>query len=339
VLVEARSLLLGKKSSLCREQQPTSLRQQKRELPLPKLRRHPILKMPRDKAAQPARLPPRSPRQSDMRYHSGQNQQKRSRWGGHTQLVTAAAGAGSGAQGAGGGSHGSAAKQQQAIAVSQLSDKLAAFRKDRGVDIGAGSGGKLSLKLFVPEQVEGQRERNWVGMLIGKEGINKRRFEQETGATLFLRGEGTTLRGGKKQAEDAEAMHVLLEADSQEALDRARVKVLEMFNPRRDSTALALFDEAQIVTAALEKTTDTEECAFCGKPGHHHSKCPKRRTTFTMSGVRCAACGSTGHTARDCKGDRSKVASLLPAGFGTTPSTLGDEEYAIFDAELKRRLG
>ena len=80
-----------------------------------------------------------------------------------------------------------------------------------------------------------------------------------------------------------------------------------------DPTALALFDEAQLVTAALQKTTKTEECAFCGKPGHHHSKCPKRRTTFTMAAIKCAACGSTGHTARDCKGDRSNVVNMTGA--------------------------
>ena len=32
-----------------------------------------------------------------------------------------------------------------------------------------------------------------------------------------------------------------------------------------DPNALALYDEAQLVTAALQKTTNTEECAFCGK--------------------------------------------------------------------------
>ena len=276
----------------------------------------------------------------------------------------------------GGGGHAPAdatAKSRQAMVVSQLSESLAAFRKDRGVDAAAAPGAKkLSLKLFVPEQGPGERERNWVGIFIGREGKNKQRLEQETGATIYLRGEGTTLRsqprppdrgggggkgkgggggkgkgggrgggGGGRDAsadDDAEAMHVLIEAESQEALDAARVKVLEIFHGRHgESSALALYDEGQITAMAMQKTTNTEECAFCGKPGHHHSKCPKRTTTFTMSGVKCPICGG-GHTKRDCTGPRSQVAGLVPPGGGSLlPSGFEDDEFGAFEAELRRR--
>jgi hypothetical protein len=76
---------------------------------------------------------------------------KRSRWGdGSTALVDAPAVR-------------EAGKERQALVVSQLKDKLAAFRADRGVDTPAEPGAKLSLKLFVPEKAEGAREpRNWV---------------------------------------------------------------------------------------------------------------------------------------------------------------------------------
>ena len=291
--------------------------------------------------------------------------QKRSRWGGgSTELVAAAPDTGTGA------GTDANAKRQQGLAISQLSETLAAFRKDRGVD--AQPGQKFSLKLFVPEQVPGQRERNWVGIFIGRDGSNKKRLEEETGATIFLRGDGTMLRGqpntqhkshrgntprkgggrggradgrgrgGGHAADDAdaEAMHVLIEAQTEDALDRARIKVLEILNgPRRDSSALTVFDEASLTTAAIQKATGSEECAFCGKPGHHHSKCPKRTSTFKMAGVRCSTCGSTAHTARDCKGDRSQVASLVPPGYGTDamPSIFDDDEFAAFDAELRRR--
>ena len=138
--------------------------------------------------------------------------------------------------------------------------------------------------------------------------------------------------GGRGGDEDdgKEALHVLLEADSQEAMDKARVEVLATLNPKQGSDALVLFDEAQLTQVALEKTTDKEECAFCGKPGHHHSKCPKRRTTFTMSGVRCAACGSTGHTARDCKGDRSNVVNRFGGAASqgnAAPSSFEDADF------------
>jgi hypothetical protein len=270
---------------------------------------------------------------------------KRSRWGGdqggsgglssgsagtsiNTQLSLPAANA--------------AGKERQALVVSQLSDKLAAFRKDRGVSTSTGPGQALRLKLFMPERDEGRdRDRNWVAIFIGRDGINKRRFEQANpGTRIFVRGEGTTLRGAKPSEEEQEAMHVLLEADNQDALDKARVAVLADFNPKHHSSALTLFDEGQLAAVALDKTTDKEECAFCGKPGHHHSKCPKRRTTFTMSGVRCAACGSFGHTARDCKGDRSNVVNRfggVAESASGAPSVFQDADFAAFEAELRRR--
>ena len=232
-------------------------------------------------------------------------------------------------------------KQRQAMVVSQLQDKLAAFRKDRGVEAPAEPGAKLSLKLFVPEKTPEMRfERNWVGIFIGRDGVNKKRFEEEVpGVRIFVRGEGTQLRGMTKQKEDdVEAMHVYLEADNQDALDRARVRVLTVLNPKHESSALTLFDEAQITTMALEKTTDKEACAFCGKPGHHHSKCPTRTTKFDFKLIVCAVCGCGGHTARDCKGDRSKIASAAQTR-GPAPSVFEDSDFAAFEAELLRRSG
>ena len=113
-----------------------------------------------------------------------------------------------------------------------------------------------------------------------------------------------------------------------------------IIDPPDKSSALTLFEEGQLEKTAEQKTTKTEECAFCGKPGHHHSKCPKRTSNFTMSGVKCAACGSSGHTARDCKGDRSRVAGLVPPRASDKgPSVFEDDDFAAFDAELTRRLG
>ena len=264
-------------------------------------------------------------------------------------------------------------KERQALVVSQLQDKLAAFRKDRGVDAPAAPGAILTLKLYVPDKAPGmQFPRNWVGIFIGRDGVNKKRFEAEVpGVRIFVRGEGTQLRGSKPlednrrgkpkdtgkgkgkgkgggkggggrggaddDDDDVEALHVLLEADNQEALDTARVRVLAELNPKRESSALMLYDEQQLATLAMEKTTDSEECAFCGKPGHHHSKCPQRTSTFKMTSIVCAACGCGGHTAKDCKGDRSNIVNIAGHTKGPKPSGFEDADFAAFEAELLRR--
>jgi len=130
-------------------------------------------------------------------------------------------------------------------------------------------------------------------------------------------------------------MHVLLEADTEEKLDLARVKLLGILEPKGESTSLALYDDTQLTKLAMAKTVSKEECAFCGKEGHHHSVCPNRRTTFQMAGVRCSVCGSAGHSARDCKGDRSGAVKLVPTS--AAPSTLADADYAAFLSELDSR--
>lgn len=76
---------------------------------------------------------------------------------------------------------------------------------------------------------------------------------------------------------------VLIEAENEEALDKARVAVMALIMPA-DPSALALYDETQLAGLALQKTTRSEECAFCGKTGHAHAQCPKRRSKFTMAG-------------------------------------------------------
>ena len=250
----------------------------------------------------------------------------------------------------------SASKLKQALAVSKLSGALQAFRKDRGT---VEAGAKKTLKLFIPEywaeqaKASGREPRNWVGLLIGRDGINRKRLQQSTGATLYLRGRGTELRGQTKLSEQVdkrgrlteageamEEMHVLLEADTDEQIEAARVQVMMIIDPPDKSSALTLFQEGQLETCAEQKTLKTEECAFCGKPGHHHSKCPKRKSTFVMSGVVCAACGNSGHTARDCKGDKSNIVKKHTPGGGLgvgNPSVFEDEDFAAFSAELAWR--
>jgi len=283
-----------------------------------------------------------------------------------------------------------------------------------------------TLKVPIPPPEPGRYERNWVGIFIGREGINKKRLEQAApGATIHLKGKGCALRsqaalekkadgkgkpaiskhlqnpppkGGfnpsgpskdgfekddelknvlkrrtlysegekslgqslaeqilKKQRiaageepaeeekpkeeqppeeEETEPMHVLIEAYSDEALEAMRKEVMKIIQPEAKTT-LTIYDEAQITAMAMESTTGGEECAFCGKPGHHHSKCPKRKSTFSMSGVRCSGCGNFGHTLRDCKGDRSSVARLHSSG--SKPSKLDDDDFAMFEAVMESR--
>mmetsp|Transcript_20936 Transcript_20936/g.53220 ORF Transcript_20936/g.53220 Transcript_20936/m.53220 type:complete len:339 (+) Transcript_20936:225-1241(+) len=275
------------------------------------------------------------------------NLSKKPRWGdGPTAMVAQ--------DGSAGGP--SASKLKQALAVSKLSGALQAFRKDRGT---VEPGAKKTLKLFIPEywaeqaKASGREPRNWVGLLIGRDGINRKRLQQSTGATLYLRGRGTELRGQTKLSEQVdkrgrlteageamEEMHVLLEADTDEQIEAARVQVMMIIDPPDKSSALTLFQEGQLETTAEQKTLKTEECAFCGKPGHHHSKCPKRKSTFVMSGVVCAACGNSGHTARDCKGDKSNIVKKHTPGGGLgvgNPSVFEDEDFAAFSAELAWR--
>lgn len=185
---------------------------------------------------------------------------------------------------------------------------------------------KLYKKLFIPmKQHPGY---NFIGLIIGPRGNTQKRMERETGAKIVIRGKGSMKEGKLNQYRkdlkydpgENEDLHVLVEADNQESLDKAVGMIEKLLVP--DDEALNEHKKAQLrELAALNGTIREEEiCRLCGEPGHRQFTCPQKDSTF-RSDVSCKICGDGGHPTIDCP-QRTSGQIVL------------DDEYKSFLAEL-----
>lgn len=184
---------------------------------------------------------------------------------------------------------------------------------------------KLYKKLFIP--LKNYPGYNFIGLIIGPRGNTQKRMERETGAKIVIRGKGSAKEGRLPQKRDMrpdpgenEELHVLVEADNADSLERAAGMVEKLLVPVDEG--LNEHKRAQLrELAALNGTIrDDEFCRLCGEPGHRQYACSARNSTF-KSDVVCRICGDGGHPTIDCPVKDS------------TPGKM-DDEYENFLAEL-----
>lgn len=209
-------------------------------------------------------------------------------------------------------------KERQEI-ISKLIQKNPAFRPPADY-----RPPKLHKKLYIPmKEYPGY---NFIGLIIGPRGNTQKRMEKETGAKIVIRGKGSVKEGRLQQKRDIkpdpsenEDLHVFVEAETQEALDKAVGMVEKLLHPVDE--CLNEHKRQQLrELAALNGTIKEEEfCRLCGEQGHRQYACPARTSTF-KSDVLCSICGDGGHPTIDCpmKGSGKKM----------------DDEYQNFLAEL-----
>lgn len=183
---------------------------------------------------------------------------------------------------------------------------------------------KLHKKLYIPmKEYPGY---NFIGLIIGPRGNTQKRMERETGAKIVIRGKGSVKEGRLQQKRDLrpdpsenEDLHVLVEADTQEALDAAAGMVEKLLQPVDEVLNEHKRQQLRELAALNGTIRDEEFCRLCGEPGHRQYACPSRTSTF-KSDVLCKNCGDGGHPTIDCplKGTGKKM----------------DDEYQNFLAEL-----
>ncbi|CAM8991235.1 unnamed protein product [Rhodiola kirilowii] len=184
---------------------------------------------------------------------------------------------------------------------------------------------KLHKKLYIPmKEYPGY---NFIGLIIGPRGNTQKRMEKETGAKIVIRGKGSVKEGRLGQKRDLkpdpgenEDLHVLVEADTKEALEAAAGMVEKLLQPVDEVLNEHKRQQLRELAALNGTIRDEEYCRLCGEPGHRQFACPSRTSTF-KSDVLCKICGDGGHPTIDC-----------PVK-GTTGKKM-DDEYQNFLAEL-----
>ncbi|MCL7023173.1 hypothetical protein MKW94_028284 [Papaver nudicaule] len=184
---------------------------------------------------------------------------------------------------------------------------------------------KLQKKLYIP--VKEYPGYNFMGLIIGPRGNTQKRMQKETGAKIVIRGKGSIKEGRLQHKRDLkpdpaenEDLHVLVEAETQDALETAAGMVEKLLQPVDE--VLNEHKRKQLEElAALNGTIRAEEyCRLCREPGHRQYACPNRTSTF-KSDVCCKICGDGGHPTIDCPMK------------GTTGKKM-DDEYQKYLAEL-----
>ncbi|KAG5524068.1 hypothetical protein RHGRI_030910 [Rhododendron griersonianum] len=185
---------------------------------------------------------------------------------------------------------------------------------------------KLNKKLYIPmKEYPGY---NFIGLIIGPRGNTQKRMEKETGAKIVIRGKGSIKEGRIGQKRDLkfdpaenEDLHVLVEADTLEALDAAAGMVEKLLHPVDEGLNEHKRQQLRELAALNGTIRDDEFCRLCGEAGHRQFACPSRMSTF-KSDVLCKICGDGGHPTIDC-----------PMKGGTAGKKM-DDEYQSFLAEL-----
>ncbi|KAI3432148.1 uncharacterized protein J3R85_007541 [Psidium guajava] len=184
---------------------------------------------------------------------------------------------------------------------------------------------KLQKKLYIPmKEYPGY---NFIGLIIGPRGNTQKRMQRETGAKIVIRGKGSVKEGRLQQKRDLkpdpsenEDLHVLVEAETQEALDAAAGMVEKLLQPVDEVLNEHKRQQLRELAALNGTIKDEEYCRLCGEPGHRQYACPSRTSTF-KSDVLCKICGDGGHPTIDCP-VKSSTGKMM------------DDEYQNFLAEL-----
>ncbi|ESQ43444.1 hypothetical protein EUTSA_v10013307mg [Eutrema salsugineum] len=163
---------------------------------------------------------------------------------------------------------------------------------------------KLQKKLFIP--MKDFPGYNFIGLIIGPRGNTQKRMERETGAKIVIRGKGSVKEGRLQQKKDLkydpsenEDLHVLVEAETQEALEAAAGMVEKLLQPVDEVLNENKRQQLRELATLNGLIRDEEFCRLCGEQGHRQYMCPSRTITFKID-VLCKICGDGGHPTIDC---------------------------------------
>ncbi|KAL6450709.1 BBP Branchpoint-bridging protein [Candida maltosa Xu316] len=164
-------------------------------------------------------------------------------------------------------------------------------------------------RLYVP--VKDYPDINFVGFLIGPRGNTLKKLQQESGATLQIRGKGSVKEG--KSTEDAggntdatpnaqDDLHVLITSDSQHKISRAVMLVNEII----DKLIHSPVGQNNIKKDQLRELAEMNGTLRERKPYNPEEHERQQKNQRGFSRIICQICGNVGHYSRDCKQNLAK---------------------------------
>ncbi|KAK8962321.1 KH domain-containing protein [Platanthera guangdongensis] len=113
---------------------------------------------------------------------------------------------------------------------------------------------------------------NFIGLIIGPRGNTQKRMEKETVAKIVIRGKGSVKEGRLQQNRDInpdpsknEDLHVFVEAETQDALDKIVGMVEKLLHPVVEGLNEHKRQQLRELAALKGTIKEDEFCSLCGK--------------------------------------------------------------------------
>ena len=130
--------------------------------------------------------------------------------------------------------------------------------------------------------------------IIGPRGETQKKIESQSGCKLSIRGRGSG-RIRQDPNEEYERLHVLLQANNDESLDKG-TSLIESLLKGEEKEQYKQSSQYQL--QVINNLINQEYCKNCGENGHKEWACPN---TAQRADVRCEVCGEISHVTKDCK--------------------------------------
>ena len=132
--------------------------------------------------------------------------------------------------------------------------------------------------------------------LLGPKGENLKKIQKETNCKITIKGEGAGwTNNNQNQNKPKESLHLLVEADNEEVLQKGINTLLPYLNENSQE-----YKAAKLALITQINVNNNEWCCeICGEKGHKSWACPLNINQYKAEVV-CQYCGDKGHPSMDC---------------------------------------
>ena len=144
----------------------------------------------------------------------------------------------------------------------------------------------------------GKNEKyNFTRYLLGPKGENLKKLQNKSNCKITIRGEGGGWINNNNQNQNKvkESLHLLIEADNEETLQKGIDLILPYLNEKSNEYKAA---KTALITQ-INVNNNEWCCEICGEKGHKNWACPLNINQYKAEVV-CQYCGDKGHPSMDC---------------------------------------
>ena len=137
--------------------------------------------------------------------------------------------------------------------------------------------------------------------ILGNKGENLKRLQNLSKCKISIKGEGggwvnnSINKNINAQNKPKEALHILIEADNDENLQKG----IELIMPYLNENSKEYKTSKSALIAQINVNNNEWSCEICGEKGHKSWACPLNINQYKAEVV-CQYCGDKGHPSMDC---------------------------------------